>query len=340
MAELEPNSEVAGQPALTASELLVAAREKAGLTQKEVADELYLTTAFIRYLDEGNFDKIPRPAFIKGYLRSYARVVGASGDDVVSRYGGVLQDVVENVRLRDVTEETVGSVKFTGPILQTGLIGLLGVIGVVAIVWWVASSDEDNQRNRPRVVVSQPESEPATGDDASSSDNADFEFVVQEQELADSVVDEEIANEPLATDEKVNEPETEEEPGGASLTDEQRGETDQDGAESDAEPPADSVKVERNNEGGVNHITVDAGGVDEIEIRFSDECWLEIEDANVESVYSDLNRSGDILRVFGTAPFTLLLGRAPAVTVLFNGEETDISKYISSDDTAKVVLGR
>ena len=146
MAELEPNSEVAGQPALTASELLVAAREKAGLTQKEVADELYLTTAFIRYLDEGNFDKIPRPAFIKGYLRSYARVVGASGDDVVSRYGGVLQDVVENVRLRDVTEETVGSVKFTGPILQTGLIGLLGVIGVVAIVWWVASSDEDNQR--------------------------------------------------------------------------------------------------------------------------------------------------------------------------------------------------
>ncbi len=332
MADLEPNSEVvAGQPALSASELLVAARKKAGLTQKEVADELYLTVSFIRYIDDGDFDKIPKPAFIKGYLRSYARVVEASGDEVVSRYDDVLQAVEENVRIRDVTEETVGSAKFTGPILQMGMIGLVGVIVVIALVWWIASPGEDTRRSKPRVVVSQPESVPAPGGDASFLESTDFEFVVQEQGLEDSVTAAEDSIEPAVMDESLSEPDE---------YDEQVGETDQEGTESDAGLQPDTVKLERNNVDGINRITVDANGVDEIEVTFSDECWLEIEDANSESIYGDLNRSGDVLRVSGTAPFTLLLGRAPAVTILFNGEEIDISRSITSNDTAKVILGR
>ncbi|MEX1237317.1 MAG: helix-turn-helix domain-containing protein, partial [Pseudomonadales bacterium] len=68
------------------SKLLIEAREAKGLSQKEVAEQLYLTVTFIRYIDEGAFDKIPKPAFIKGYLRSYARVVGLDGDAVIEAY--------------------------------------------------------------------------------------------------------------------------------------------------------------------------------------------------------------------------------------------------------------
>ena len=70
----------------TPSELLVEARQRLGLSQKEVADELYLTTSFIEYIDVGEFASIPKPAFIKGYLRAYARVVELSGDEIVALY--------------------------------------------------------------------------------------------------------------------------------------------------------------------------------------------------------------------------------------------------------------
>ena len=42
------------------SELLVEARQRLGLSQKEVADELYLTTSFIEYIDVGEFASIPK----------------------------------------------------------------------------------------------------------------------------------------------------------------------------------------------------------------------------------------------------------------------------------------
>ena len=44
----EPNLENIEQHMPSASEMLVVAREQSGLSQKEVADQLYMTVAFIR----------------------------------------------------------------------------------------------------------------------------------------------------------------------------------------------------------------------------------------------------------------------------------------------------
>lgn len=326
MAELESNPELEEQHARTASELLVAARQKSGLSQKEVADQLFLTTAFIRYIDEGTFHKISKPAFIRGYLRSYARVVQASGDEIVGRYDSKLQEVEENIHIRGVTEETVGSANFTGPVLQTGLIGLVGVVLVVGLVWWLVSSSDDEEVAVPTVVISQPE--PA--DQADPSEPADFEFTFQEQAQAQQAVE---AAPELIEDVAVDEPMEE------TLIDSAQGEV-----TNEPDPAIDlagkAISIERNSDAGINYITLDAGGFDEIEMTFSGECWLEIEDGDGESIYGDLNKAGDVLRVYGVAPFRMLLGRAPAVTLLFNGSEIDVARYTSTDKTAKIRLTR
>ena len=127
----------------TVSELLIRAREGLGLSQKEVADHLYLTTSFIVYIDEGAFEKIPKPAFIRGYLRSYAKVVELNDDEIIAMFEKVLKAAQASVEFKDVTEETVGSVNFTGPVLQAGLIGLAGILIVIGLVWWIASSGDD-----------------------------------------------------------------------------------------------------------------------------------------------------------------------------------------------------
>jgi len=336
MAELEPNPEIKEQRTPTASEMLVVAREQSGLSQKEVADQLYMTVAFIRYIDEGAFDKIQKPAFIKGYLRSYARVVRANGDEVVSRYDSVLAVAEQSIKIRDVTEQTVGSANFTGPVLQTGLVGLFGVAVVVAMVWWIASNGEDEETAVSLVVASPPESNPTAHETGSS---ADFESVFQESVFPDN----EIAGSDANDDEAIEDTTGEALPGITVAGDHRQATTEYTGDSAPAIALASSVNkvsVERNSDGGINYITLDAGGFDEIEITFLDECWLEIEDGDGVSIYADLNKSDDVLRVYGIAPFTMLLGRATAVTVLFNGEEVDLARFISNDETAKVRLGR
>ena len=332
MAELESNDEVQEQRIATASELLVAARQKSGLSQKDVADQLYLTTVFIRYIDEGAFHRIPKPAFIKGYLRSYARVVEASGDEIVGRYENELQEAEENVQIRGVTEETVGSANFTGPVLQTGLISLVGITLVIGIVWWLSSSSSDRQGEVPVLVKSQPES--SSSDDTDTSEAMDFEFVLREQKAAPSG----------SVDDVVIEEQIQQVHASAMETNMQTGDLVQVEASNEADSSIDltvkEVSFEQNIDGGINYIELDAGGFDEIEVTFSDECWLEIEDADGEPIYGDLNKAGDVLRVYGIAPFRMLFGRADSVSVLFNGDEVDIARFTTSEKWAKVRLAR
>ena len=40
----------------------------------------------LRQLEEGKFEELPADVFVRGFLRSYARVVGVNADDVVRRY--------------------------------------------------------------------------------------------------------------------------------------------------------------------------------------------------------------------------------------------------------------
>ena len=62
---------------------LLAAREAAGLSREEVATRLRLRLELIRALEEDDYDALPPPAFVSGYLRSYARLLDLPVDEIV-----------------------------------------------------------------------------------------------------------------------------------------------------------------------------------------------------------------------------------------------------------------
>ncbi|MEX2489755.1 MAG: helix-turn-helix domain-containing protein, partial [Pseudomonadales bacterium] len=140
--DVEEDAEQTSDSTETASEMLRKAREEKGLSQKEVADQLFLTETFVRYIDDGEFHKIPKQPFVKGYLRSYARVVNLSGDKVVACYQKGLDENEDTIEPRDLVEESPGINNFTGPVLQTGLAGLAGLIVIIALVWWLVSDGD------------------------------------------------------------------------------------------------------------------------------------------------------------------------------------------------------
>lgn len=324
-----------------ASALLVAARESLGLSQKEVADKLYLTTTFIRYIDAGEFDRIPKPAFVKGYLRSYARTVNLSGDEIVALYEAEQKAQVPEPEIRGVTEENVSSSAITGPVLQTGMIGLGGLVVVVALVWWLVSEPE-----APPPAVSQPS---VQAPERPEPQQEDFDFVtpdsneaevtndqLQEETRQDSIEPATAASTTAAQDFRPEDV--------TGLPDVQVAEAEDPPVDDNEEPEVASqdepeeIRFERTTDGNRSYVTVDAGGFDQLELSFTDECWVEVEDDARGLVYYDLNRDGDVLTVYGTAPFEILLGKATGVEMIYNGRPFDVGPYISQDNTAKLTV--
>ena len=65
---------------------LVAARTARKLDVETVARELKLDVAVVRALEQDNAAALPAPIFVKGYLRSYARLVGLPESELVLSY--------------------------------------------------------------------------------------------------------------------------------------------------------------------------------------------------------------------------------------------------------------
>lgn len=83
----EPNesSPPGGQPT-TVGALLRRLREARGLTQEAVSLETRIPLASIRKIEENRFSELPGEVFVRGFLRAYARAVGADPARVIAVY--------------------------------------------------------------------------------------------------------------------------------------------------------------------------------------------------------------------------------------------------------------
>lgn len=327
--EDEQDNSAAGQTE-TASEMLVHARESMGLSQKDVADQLYLTETFIRYIDEGDFHKIPKVAFVKGYLRSYARVVSLDKDEVIAAYERDQNITPQAQPIGQVTEEAVGSGSFTGPVVQTGIIALVALVVVAGMVWWFATGGDGGGKNP--VVATQPSSMP---DQPAPQAEKAAQAAQEKTDMPQQQMPQQVGTSPETTDAATM---------NASV-DEAQSQTDQADDDTEAGKPAgsagqtvqaDDVKIERVRDGDTQYITVKAGGSDEMEFAFTGKCWVEITDASGKKIYGDLNRAGDVMSVYGVAPFEVLLGKAPVVSMTYQGNTVNLTPYTTKDETAKI----
>jgi len=61
-------------------------REAQGMSLEELSRATRIPVASIERLEGDHFDDLPGEVFVRGFLRAYARAVGAPVDDVLARY--------------------------------------------------------------------------------------------------------------------------------------------------------------------------------------------------------------------------------------------------------------
>jgi cytoskeleton protein RodZ len=111
---------------------LVNARKALKLEVDKVATELKLDVATIRALESDDRAALPAPIFVKGYLRSYARLVGLAEDALVQRY---------TAEAGDLPPLTITRLSKPAPMLRlpsTRMLRNIVVVLLLGIMIWLA----------------------------------------------------------------------------------------------------------------------------------------------------------------------------------------------------------
>jgi cytoskeleton protein RodZ len=312
---------------------LAEAREAAGLSRTELAAQLRLNERMVIALEEDDYDAFPSAAFVTGYLRSYARILGLHEEDFVRP----VTDSTEPPAL----VSTIGSKEqASSRDLPVRMVTYLLVIAVIVSVamWWLAQRDgsdttpldarEEVTDADGNIGLSLPEAELA----AEQPEDAAAGLSEEAGDAGDGA-DEgqgsvgQTANEAKPTPSVVDETETgsvEAEPQSTSAETLQpgSGETDEASAEQETPPPL-----------------TDAMPKSKLEIRYQADSWTEVNDNAGRNLVYGLIKAGQTLELRGEAPFRVFLGYAPGVTVYYNGDLFDHSPF-QRRDVARFRVGR
>lgn len=282
---------------LTPGGYLQKARESKQWDVKEVAGKLRITRAKLAALESDSYDQFPGETFIRGYFRSYARLLDLDEDAVLQRYtdyvaahSEVSQLIAPNRAFGVSGNVDVLKAK---PALGQLIIVAISLVLVAIIVWLLVNPKEERAAAQPVPAAT------AVIDSAPADQDLP---AVEEPSVAEPEGPEAVTNSGLNTD-----------PADEALAVQLQSAGAHDGSE-----PAALVSSAEN-----SAPTVDARTPDVLELTFSDECWVEVSDANGDVLATELQSVGSALSLRGKAPFNVMLGNAKAVTVTLNGQPID-----------------
>lgn len=144
----------AAAPTMTLGAVLAATRQRRGLNQQQVAESLKLDASIVHALECDALDRLPHPAYARGYYRTYARLLGVEASQwlgPLSGSGPVASAVARPLRRHAPQRRNH---EHRGVLaVSLGVALLVGAIGV-----WLQSPEQvANDESRWLVDVAQPD---------------------------------------------------------------------------------------------------------------------------------------------------------------------------------------
>jgi cytoskeletal protein RodZ len=119
---------------------LASLRQQKGYTIEYVASKLHLRVRIIELIESGDFQLLPEPVFVKGYLRAYSKLLGVSAEPFLAVF--TAQYTVEKKPERALWQSKRESHKAESIIRLVTVLFAIGVLVAVGI-WWQKNRDSD-----------------------------------------------------------------------------------------------------------------------------------------------------------------------------------------------------
>ncbi|MEP6996164.1 MAG: RodZ domain-containing protein [Betaproteobacteria bacterium] len=269
------------------------AREAAGLSLGQVAQQLKLAPRQVKALEDENFGVLPGRTFTRGFMRNYARLLNLDADLLVAN----LPDAAHAPSLESPTLHSTGMTMAELPTAHARASSFgRWLIPLVLIACIVAAAGYEWYRGRPAARAVPPrstESTPAPNTSTTPLPNPAAPDVAPPAAVAPPSPSGELA--PPGTAQPVRSPQA--------------------AAPEAANPAVDAMLV----------------------IHYDGPSWTEIRDQRGQTLISRLVDADSVEPFDGTPPFSIVLGNARAVSLVYRGQPVDLAPYTRLN-VARLVL--
>jgi cytoskeleton protein RodZ len=142
--------------------ILLLARTEMGLSQDDIAKKLYLSITYIALIENDEFDQLQQKAvFIRGYIRSYARLVNLPEDEIVSLLDR--SGIKDKEKPRDESyRSTREQINARDKNMRIVTYSIVGLFLVLLFIWWHSrvSTPHTNKILAPQMSLSAPATAP------------------------------------------------------------------------------------------------------------------------------------------------------------------------------------
>jgi cytoskeleton protein RodZ len=282
--------------------MLAAERERQGLGRNDIAQRLHMSGYQVEALEKGDYTRLPRGTFLRGFVRNYAKVLGLAPDKVLPLLdeGAPKQTApgivvpTQNIRFDPLND------RFSHPFVKASVFAAaMLALGFFAMYWFLFI------RTAPVVPLKKASTPPAVVAGAPES-----AAPAPVERAPEKVAEPPPPAPPPASAKPSDSPRTAAAKAEAAKAEAAKAEA----AKAEARAPAEKTVV-GSGEGSI------------LKFRFKGQSWVEIRDARGRVLLSKLNLPGSEAEVSGRPPFNVVVGNAPEVQLFYNDHEFDLEPH-------------
>ena len=289
--------------------ILKEARELRGLSEQQVANKLNFRIRLVQDIEINVFDRSLPEAFNRGYLKNYAQLVHVSEAVVLNSYDQLAEAQSQCAGMQSFSKGTEKQAEHKMLMWITYLI--LAILFTATVVWWLQTPSE-----QPEPLITE-SVETVTEQNSTVQSGT----LVNENNLADSVIDQNVLTSPQLPNDVNDEIDTApENVANRALVN----------AEvmpliADSAPTKVNETVAGNVENKLDESI--ASLVANVVFTFSGDCWVNIYDATGERIAWGVKKSGYVMQISGQAPFSITLGKPELVQIDYNDVPVDMTAF-------------
>lgn len=301
--DFQDDSQAAGP-----GQLLRNAREQLGWTREQVASRIHLRLTLIAAIESDTYDKHTSHTFIRGYLRTYAKLVGIPDETILAAYDKLGLTPPDNIDMQSFSRRSRQQANDSRLKVVTWLVIL--VLIALSVAWWWQSTARRSAGDEALAATEM--SATANPQGATLSSAADVVDPVLMPVASDAMA---TTAEPTVSGAAATAPQVEASSAAvATVT----------SASVATLPVADDA-------------TVDPAKAPQLKMSFTADCWLDVKDAKGKTLFSGLKKANDQLVLEGPEPLKFIIGAPMAVNIEYQGKSIDMSRY-NNGRTARLSL--
>jgi len=313
------DSEITIEKTTTLGKRLTQAREAKKLTTTDIATELRLSNHTIELIENEKWSELHGRAYARGYFINYVKYLGLPEDEFLAAF---------NIEYT-IADPSLSIARNQDESTNKKIVWLPGLFFITAlIIAWLTYHQMDSTAE---IAMEETSSLLSTLDNIATSStdgiNKEYENIAPDSQQEINEVEQLVSAD---TDNQVNS--------------EQSKDDASDNVEIVAATELDTVVLqsdlaeESNNNEFLPKNTAVILSEAVLDLRFSDDCWAQVRDAENKVLLNKLMTKNDSMVLKGRTPFTVTLGRASVTQVRFNDELFDPSAF-TQQDVARFTLG-